>query len=210
VDGCVVALGLGPQTWPALIGTDTVQAIGVERALFAVVCLGHLIRYGQDNGALRLTCARFAGHLILGAFGASLGHPQRAVDFAVYTPKALVPGNDVFADPRCCTPAWVMFACRGVALTLLQHDAEHAHLALPVLSLYEHVATYATASVRCEVHASLRRFVCVDAPRRTHTPTPTHHHRHLPPQAPARPLLGWDSHRAFSALFPCVCAFAGV
>ena len=131
-----------------MIGTDTVTSIGPARALFGAVCLGHLIRYGPDSGTHRLNCARFASHLILGVFGASVGHPQRPCDFAVYTPKVLTSGADLFADARCCSPKWVMAACRTVAVTLLQYDTEHAHLTLPVLALYEHVATHVTANTR--------------------------------------------------------------
>jgi hypothetical protein len=146
---CAPPLCLGVQGWPALIGTDLVSSIGPARALFGAVCLGHLVRYGPDSGSHRLNCARLGAHLVLGVFGCSVGHPQRWSDFGVYTPRVVVPGADLFADARACAPKWVLAGCRALAVTLLQYDVEHAHLALPLLAMYEHVATHVTATVRC-------------------------------------------------------------
>ena len=42
--------------------------------------------------------ARMGAHLLQACFRCSISHPQRAVDFATYTPKALWEGADFFAD----------------------------------------------------------------------------------------------------------------
>ena len=136
------------QSWEVLVGTDLFSALGAQRCILGAICLGHLIRHGPANGAYRLSCARFASLLLTAPFQASVVHPQRAIDFANYVPVELVKCIDVFADPRCTPPQAVLSACRLAAVTLLQYGEEHAHSALPVLSLYEHVATYVTALTR--------------------------------------------------------------
>ncbi len=48
---------------------------------------------------MQLECARLAALLLPALFTCSLEHPQRAVDFATYTPVELWKGKDLFADP---------------------------------------------------------------------------------------------------------------
>lgn len=54
--------------------------------------------YHSDTGR-QLECARLAALLLPALFTCSLEHPQRAVDFATYTPVELWGAKDLFADP---------------------------------------------------------------------------------------------------------------
>ena len=69
----------------------------------AILCLQYVRRsdllFGNDSTWLcGVQAARMGAHLLQACFRCSISHPQRAVDHATYTPKALWEGADLFAD----------------------------------------------------------------------------------------------------------------
>lgn len=73
---------------------------GVHGCLLAGgILLGKLARYSYfHNAGLRLEAARMAATLLRAPFCASVVHPQRLVGYAMYVPREVWEGVNVFAD----------------------------------------------------------------------------------------------------------------
>ncbi len=145
------------ETWTKLATVDLFETVGVVRSVLAAVVLADMVRHSPLNLSLRLKCARLAALLLAVPFKSSVSHPQSAAGFATYTPSALVPGVDVFADARALPVSAVLSAARLVASTLLQYGSEFADAVLPVVALYEHVAGDVAGLVRRVVDARVLR-----------------------------------------------------
>lgn len=65
------------------------------------VLAGKLARFACYDDLARLaSCARLGAHLLPALFCCDVGHPQRAVGFAVHAPDDIWPGVDLFGgDP---------------------------------------------------------------------------------------------------------------
>ncbi|WIA10725.1 hypothetical protein OEZ85_010899 [Tetradesmus obliquus] len=129
---------------------------GVHGLLLAGMLLGKLARYihHSDLGA-RLSCARLAGELLPAVFAASIIHPQRAVDCALYVPVEIWPGADLFDDPYRCNAPDLLSSLESLTHILIQ---QHISLpALPLLALWEHVALHATHNTPSLVLARVMR-----------------------------------------------------
>ncbi|KAJ1485895.1 hypothetical protein T484DRAFT_2387970 [Baffinella frigidus] len=119
---------------------NLLERIGVVQLLRAGALAARLAQrtYHQDLH-LQLEYALLAAHLFAQPFTSGLPHPQRARDFATYTPRELLPGGNVFADPTEADPVAVLDACAFVARVLLKNG--HALETLPMLSLAQFVAS---------------------------------------------------------------------
>lgn len=76
----------------------TLQEYGLHGLLLGVVLAGKLARYAHhDHLTLRLEACRLAARLAFCAFASHVGHPQRPLGFATYTPR--------YGGPRASAPA---------------------------------------------------------------------------------------------------------
>ncbi|KAG2499074.1 hypothetical protein HYH03_003257 [Edaphochlamys debaryana] len=138
----------------------TLQAYGLHGLLLGCVLAGKLARYvHHDHLNMRLECCRLAGRLAFCAFSAHMGHPQRRVGFATYTPRELwAAGADawvLWSDPYRCPVVDLAGSLETAAAGLL--DAGLAIEALPVLALWEHVARDVTRSLHGTVLCRIMR-----------------------------------------------------
>jgi len=98
-----------------------------------------------DDLHLRLEACRLGATLLAGVCAASVAHPQRAVDFATYTPRVLYDGQDLFADGYRCSLADVLSGVETVSTVLVDSGLPLA--VLPAIALWEHVALYVARTV---------------------------------------------------------------
>ena len=105
---------------------------------------------------LQREAALLGAHLIAAAFAGSVTHPQRAVDFASYTPAALSEGaSELFCDARELDAAEVASGAQAVAAALLRGGAPLE--ALPVVALWEWMARDVARDAAMTVRARLAR-----------------------------------------------------
>jgi hypothetical protein len=60
-------------------------------------CAGNRYAYHEDQGTY-LEAARLGAYLLPAVFSCDVVHPQRALEFALYTPVELWPGRNLFTD----------------------------------------------------------------------------------------------------------------
>jgi len=143
----------GTQAPPQLLRT-----YGAHGLLLAggVLC-GKVVRFvSHEDLGRRTDAARLGAVLVSALFCCDAAHPQRAAGFASYTPEELWPGADLFAsDLYRCNVADLAAGLEAVASTLL--DQSFALEALPVLSMWEHLARHITRQLPAAVLARAAR-----------------------------------------------------
>jgi hypothetical protein len=152
------------EQWRYVVGQETPQALlakhGCRHLLFtATVLCAKLARISYAHSLhLQLEAALLGAQLASAVFASSLSHPQREIDFAMYTPTCLCTGTDLFTDPFGLNLPDLLDGVETLARVLLQ--AGEALRALPVLSLFE----WAAYHVHRSSHATLKcRFLRVEA-----------------------------------------------
>ncbi|MEW5312856.1 MAG: hypothetical protein WDW38_004457 [Sanguina aurantia] len=118
--------------------------------------VGKLARYScYDSLHLRLESCRLSARLLGAIFCSSVAHPQREVGFSGYVPRELWAGAELWGDAYKCNVTDLMSGLETVCGGLLDNDL--ALEALPVISLWEHMAYHVTRSLATTVLCRIQR-----------------------------------------------------
>jgi hypothetical protein len=117
-------------------GEHLISQFGAWGILTAATTSTSLARYGHATDLhQQLELSLLAAHLFAVPFSSGLPHPQRAAEFAGYTPRELVAGFEPSSDTMRFEPASVMDAIEFAAPILLRNGL--AVETLPMLTLYQ-------------------------------------------------------------------------
>jgi hypothetical protein len=117
-------------------GEHLISQFGAWGVLTAATISTTLARYGHVTDLhQQLELSLLAAHLFAVPFSSGLPHPQRAAEFAGYSPRELVAGFEPSSDTMRFEPASVMDAVEFAAPILLRNGL--AVETLPMLTLYQ-------------------------------------------------------------------------
>jgi hypothetical protein len=145
---------LGGQDGAESVDADLLKRYGIFECLLAITMLAKLAKYIHTHDVLlRVECCRFAARVVYIMFSSDVSHPHKLREFSRYRLRQLWEGVDVFSVPTICASTVFMEALETISTEL--ETAGVLLPILPVLCLYQHVATDALGnlvhSLRCGI-----------------------------------------------------------